>query len=79
MRSTTTTSHPLPTAERETLTIAEMAELLGISRTVVYELAARDQLPVPTLRVGRQYRFSRRAFEELMQSQHATTSLADQP
>ncbi len=55
---------------RETLTIAEMAELLGISRTVCYELAARDELPVPVLRVGRQYRFSRRALDELLHSHH---------
>jgi excisionase family DNA binding protein len=69
------TTNPPLAGERETLTIAEMAELLGISRTVCYELAARDELPVPTLRVGRQYRFSRRAFDELMQSQHTPSTL----
>ncbi len=63
------TSSP-PTGERETLTIAQLAELLGISRTVCYELAARDELPVPVLRVGRQYRFSRRALQTVLQGQH---------
>ena len=56
--------------ERETLTIAQLADLLGISRTVCYELAQRDELPIPAFKVGRQYRFSRRAFDALMNQQH---------
>jgi excisionase family DNA binding protein len=36
-----------------TLTIPQVAALLGISRNTAYELAARNELPVPVLRLGR--------------------------
>lgn len=52
------------------MTIAELAERLGISRTVCYELAARNALPIPALRIGRQYRFSRLALDALLLGQH---------
>ena len=38
-------------SDRLTLTVTEAAELLGISRALAYELAARGELPV--LRLGR--------------------------
>ena len=38
---------------RLTVTIEEAAVLLGISRNLTYELAARDELPVPVIRLGR--------------------------
>ena len=44
--------HPL-------LTIQETAGLLRIGRSLAYELAALDQLPVPTVKVGAR-RFVRR-------------------
>jgi excisionase family DNA binding protein len=36
---------------RITLTVSETAEILGISRTLAYELVQRDELPV--LRLGK--------------------------
>lgn len=45
-------AHPL-------LTIEETASLLRIGRSLAYELAATDRLPVPTVMVGRR-RFTRR-------------------
>lgn len=36
-----------------TLTIVEVAALLRISRNLAYQLAARDSLPVPVIRLGR--------------------------
>ena len=36
-----------------TLTVEETARLLGIGRNLAYELAARDELPVPVIRLGR--------------------------
>lgn len=52
------------------LTLEELANLVGISLTSAYELAARDALPIPVIKVGRQWRFSRRAFDALMNAQH---------
>lgn len=50
----------------DTMSIRELASRLGIGKSAVYELAQRDELPVPTIRVGRQYKFSRRAVEALL-------------
>lgn len=38
------------------LDVPTAAQLLGISRSVAYQLAADDRLPVPVLRVGRSLR-----------------------
>lgn len=53
----------------DTLNLEELAQRMGISLTVAYELAKADRLPVPVIRVGRQYRFSRRAYDALMSGQ----------
>jgi excisionase family DNA binding protein len=52
--------------DRDVLTLEELAQRMGISLTVAYELAKADRLPIPTIRVGRQYRFSLKAYERLM-------------
>ena len=39
--------------------------MLDIGLTQAYELARNDELPVPTIRVGRQLRFSTRLVEAL--------------
>ncbi len=52
------------------LTLDELATRMGISLTVAYELAKVDRLPIPALKVGRQYRFSRRAYEALLDARH---------
>lgn len=57
--------------ECDTFSLEELVQRLGISLTVGYEMAKRDSLPVPVIRVGRQYRFSRRAYETLMNGQHS--------
>jgi hypothetical protein len=36
--------------------IKTAASIFGLSRTVAYELAHRDQFPVPLIRVGTRYR-----------------------
>lgn len=61
----------ITTIDRDTLTLDELAQRMGISLTVAYELAKADKLPVPVIRIGRQYRFSRRAYDALMNGQHA--------
>lgn len=49
---------------RETLTITEAAELLGIGRNLAYQLAARDELPVRVLHLGRRLLVPRRLLLE---------------
>jgi excisionase family DNA binding protein len=56
--------------DRDTMNLEEFATRMGISLTVAYELARKNDLPIPVIRVGRQYRFSRRAYETLMDGQH---------
>jgi excisionase family DNA binding protein len=55
---------PTPPIERKTLTLSEVADLLGIARSTVYQLAAQDRLPVPTIRLGRRMVVSRSAIDE---------------
>ncbi|WP_431896028.1 helix-turn-helix domain-containing protein [Micromonospora haikouensis] len=38
--------------------VATVGEIFGMSRSSAYELARRDRLPVPVLRVGSRYRVS---------------------
>ena len=51
-------------AHRLTLTVEEAAELLGISRTLAYELVTRRELP--SVRLGRRIVVPRRALEALL-------------
>ena len=48
--------------ERLTLTIPEVAELLGISRNSAYALASENGLPVAVIRLGRRLVVSKEAF-----------------
>lgn len=50
-----------------TMTIAEAAGTLGISKGLAYDLAKRDELPVPVIRCGRRLLLSRRAVMTLLQ------------
>lgn len=52
--------------DRLTLNIEDAARLLGINRSTAYELARRDALPVPVIRLGRRMVVSRRAMETLL-------------
>jgi predicted DNA-binding transcriptional regulator AlpA len=52
--------------DRLTLNIEDVARLLGINRSTAYELARRDALPVPVIRLGRRMVVSRRAMEALL-------------
>lgn len=59
-----------PDTIRETMTLEELAARLGIGMTKAYELARRDALPVPRLPLPGPYRYSRRAYDALMERQH---------
>jgi len=52
--------------ERLTVTVEEAAVMLGISRTLAYELVRRGELP--HLRLARRIVMSRRAVERLIDS-----------
>ncbi len=56
-------------AESGTLTLAELAAELRIGMTKAHEMARAGTLPIPTLKVGREYRFSRRALERWLDSE----------
>lgn len=53
-----------------TMTIPEVAETFGISRTQAYELASQNELPVPVIRIGRQLRVSRALVDDLLSRTH---------
>ena len=53
-------------SDRLTLTVAEAAELLGISRGLAYELVGRGELPA--LRLGRRLVVPRKALEALVEA-----------
>jgi len=58
----------------DTMTLDELRRRLGISSTVAYELANQDRLPIPVIRVGRRFLFSRKAFDALMQGSSSSHS-----
>lgn len=60
MTSTTNDSQPA----RLTLSVTEAARLLGIGRSLAYELVARGELPC--LRLGRRVLIPRHAIDELL-------------
>lgn len=53
------------TAERLTMTVEEACRLLGLGRTLGYELARRGELP-GVIRLGRRFLVSRPALEEAL-------------
>lgn len=57
---------PPSTAPPDACTLGEVLHRLDIRLTRGYELAARDELPIPAMKIGRTYRFSRRLLEALL-------------
>ena len=53
--------------QKLTMTISEFAEASGISRNLAYDLARRNELPVPVIRFGRRMVVSRKALERLLE------------
>ena len=52
--------------DRATSTIGEVAAAFGIGRSTAYELAHRDALPVPVIRLGRRLVVSRAALDRVL-------------
>lgn len=64
------TTTPASVPRGDSMALPEFASRQGVSLTVVYELAAKNQLPDAVNRIGRQYRISRRTYEALLNAQH---------
>lgn len=56
--------------EHDWMTLEELARRMGIGMTAAYELANADRLPIPAHRIGRRFRFSRRAYDAILARQH---------
>jgi predicted DNA-binding transcriptional regulator AlpA len=54
------------TPERLTMTIPEFAAVCSISRGLAYDLARRNALPVPVIKLGKRMVLSRKAVEGLL-------------
>ena len=55
----------------QTLSVPEAGKALGISRQTAYELARRDEFPLPVLRVGKKLRVSTIALARLLGAEDA--------
>jgi excisionase family DNA binding protein len=62
-----------PTTDRGTYTVSEAARRLGIGTTTLYDLIHRGEPPVPVMKVGRQFRFSRAAVESFLLGEHTAS------
>lgn len=51
-----------------TMTIPEFAKATGISRNLCYDLARRNELPVPVIKLGRRMVLSRKAVEAVLEA-----------
>ncbi len=56
---------------QQTVSVPEAGEALGISRQTAYELARRDEFPVPVLKVGKKLRVSTAALARLLGAENA--------
>jgi len=53
--------------QRLTMTIPEFAEAAGISKNLAYDLARREKLPVPVIKLGKRMVLSRKAVLALLE------------
>jgi hypothetical protein len=58
-----------PPVKRATATLPEFAARYGIARSTAYELAKRNQLPIPVIRLGRRMVVSRALMERVLSSE----------
>jgi excisionase family DNA binding protein len=66
-----------PDSERLAVAVEEAAHLLGISRSLAYELCARGELP--TIRLGRRLVVPKRALFEMIENVEANWSTRPDP
>ncbi len=51
---------------RATMTIEEVAAVLGLARSTAYDLAKADRLPIPVIRAGKRIFVSRALVERVL-------------
>lgn len=76
---TTPTGLPMPDETNQlpdVMSMKEVAQRLNTDVWTARDLARRNLLPVPTLKVGKRVYISRRAFDAKMAEQHPDTSAA---
>lgn len=56
-------------SSKSTMDVPEFAQVMGISRGKAYELAARDELPVKVIRLGKRVLLSRAEVHNLVHAQ----------
>jgi predicted DNA-binding transcriptional regulator AlpA len=57
---------PITMTERQTLSLAEAARVLGISQAAAYRQLAAGTFPVPVLRIGGRIKVSRYVLESYL-------------
>ena len=64
--------------KRATLTIGEVATLLGLARSTAYDLAKTNRLPVPVIRAGKRVFVSRALVERVLAGEvvHAANDIS---
>lgn len=63
--------HPPPTT-KQTLTVEEAASMLGIGRTLAYELIRQNRFPVAVVQLGARYLIPRAPLERLLNGDMGT-------
>jgi excisionase family DNA binding protein len=53
---------------RQTMSLAEVADVLGVHRTTVWALYKRGELPIPVLKIGSRLRVVRAHLERFMEA-----------
>jgi hypothetical protein len=59
--------------------LLEFAGVLGISTTHAYDLARKNELPVPVFKAGQKWIVSRRAVDALLDARHPVTATVADP
>lgn len=59
---------------KPTMSVAEAADALGISRAYAYRLIREDRFPVPVLKIGTLHKLSRAQVEAYREQQEAKAS-----
>lgn len=49
-----------------TVSLTEAAKMLGVSRSTAYSLAAKNEFPLPIIRIGKQLKVSRQKLREFV-------------
>lgn len=63
----------LEAGETLTVSLGQAADLLGIGRSTAYDLARRDEFPVPVLKIGRRRVVSKKRLAAYVDSEQVAS------